>query len=141
MAIKIKSAAQIAQKWVEVTATRGGDYKAGVEDSTVDWAGKTKAAESSYEEGLAASISKKSFGRGVDAAGNAAWKRGAIEKGVGRWPQGVRVAKDDYAKGYKPYRDVIASLVLPERCRRGDPRNYARVQALGEALHTKRISG
>jgi len=139
MGIKIKSAGEIAGKWARVTPQRAADYQAGVKDTSVDWAGPTKAAEGRYEQGVQEAITKKRFGSGVSAAGTEKWRSKTEAVGVQRWPQGVRVAENDYEKGFAPYRDVIEGVSLPEKFAKGDPRNYDRVVAVGTALHTKKV--
>lgn len=135
----IRSISDIARKWTDVTPGRADEYKAGVEAPKKDWEAETKAAEGAYEEGVTAAISEKRFGRGVGEAGTAKWKKGATEKGVARFGPGVRLAGPAYASGFGPYRDVIERVSIPPRGPKGDPRNYDRVRAIGEALHAAKV--
>jgi len=52
----------------------------------------------------------------------------------------VRLARVDYEEGFKPYRDLIASIDLPPRGPRGDPSNIDRVRIIAERLHALKRS-
>jgi len=137
--MEIKSLAAIATKWATVTPGRSADYEAGVRNPKKDWGTQTANAEGAYETGVQEAISSKRFSKGVREAGTEKWQRKTIAVGIGRWGPGVRAAQDDYQKGFAPYYDVIARTTLPPRYGRGDPRNYARSQAMGEALNAARV--
>jgi len=140
MAVAIKSASEIAAKWARVTPQRTADYQQGVENPGKDWKSETKGAEARYEAGVTAAITKKRFGKGVDAAGTSKWQSKAIEKGTVRWGPGVQVAQGDMAAGFEPFRNVISGLTLPQKYPKGDPRNIQRVAAIAKALHDKKVS-
>jgi len=139
--VKIRSLEVIVEKWERVTPARRADYEAGVKDPKKDWESETKAAESRWEEGVRNAIGEKRFGRGVAKAGFAKWQKAAVEKGVRRWPEGIKFGVPLYREGFGPYRDVIEALTLPERFFTGDPRNIERVAKLAAALHEKKIRG
>jgi len=136
----IKPIATIAQKWATVTPGRSSDYESGVKDTSVDWAGPTAAAESSWSDGVTSAIGEGRFSRGVSKAGTSKWRRKASDVGVSRWGPGVRAAQADYQAGFTPYREVIAGVALPPRYARGDPRNIDRVAKVATALHEAKIS-
>ncbi len=137
--VRIKSTADIADKWSSVTPGRAQFYKSGVEASGVDWQGNTADAADAYASGVTAAIADNRFQRGVNEAGNEKWKRKSSDVGAGRFGPGVQAAKADYEKGFAPYRETISSLELSARGARGDPANYQRVQEIGDALHRQRI--
>lgn len=130
----IKSAQEIAKKWMLVTPGRSGDYESGVRNPRKDWADETAAAEDAWKEGVAKASTAGRFGRGVKAAGTQAWQSGAITKGVPRWAQGIQLSGDKYIKGFTPYREAISGVTLPPRFARRDPRNMLRVKAIVDAL-------
>lgn len=140
MPIAIRSTADIAAKFIAVTPGRSPEYARGVQDSTVDWESPTLAAEGSYEEGVTAAIGRKAFGKGVTRSGNQKWRKGSIEKGTVRWPQGVAGALEAYTEGFAPFRDTIAGLTLPPRGPAGSPGNLQRVAAVANALHERKLS-
>lgn len=137
----IKPLDQIAKKWSTVTPGRAGEYKAGVENPRKSWAESTLNAKQAYSDGVQAAISENRFEKGVANAGDAKWKKGAVEKGATRWPQGVALATDEYRAGFARYHGVIQNTTLPPKGPKGDPRNYDRVRAIGEALHAEKVSG
>lgn len=127
---KIKSIEQIASKWAHVTPMRSGDYAEGIANPARSWKTATVAAEGSWGAGVQAAVSRKSFSKGVAAAGDEKWQRKASTIGVQRWGPGVAEAEGDYAAGFGPFRDAIANCTLPPRYARRDPRNMARVNAV-----------
>ncbi|MBA7701543.1 hypothetical protein ES703_110283 [subsurface metagenome] len=50
------------------------------------------------------------------------------------WPVAVAAAEGDYRVGFQPFRDAIASGVLPPRYAKRDPRNMARVDAIVQIM-------
>lgn len=134
----IKATDRIAEKWARVTPQRTQDYTDGIESPRRPWAEASAAAEETYKQGVVAAANKNRYGKGVRATGNDGWQRRTREKGPQRFAEGVALAQPDYAAGFAPYASVIASTTLPPRFPKGDPRNYARVQAIGTALANKR---
>ena len=137
----IKSEQEIAEKWARVTPTRAADYESGVKAPLKDWAINAGAAEDSWAMGVSSAAGNKSFSKGVRKAGNEKWSRKTIEVGINRWGPGVRAAASDYASGFAPYRQVLASLVLPARYPKGSPQNIDRVAAVAAALAAKKRTG
>lgn len=132
--MKVRALEAIREKWQRVTAQRSADYQSGVENPRVPWDTATKAAEPNYEAGVQAGISKKRFGKGVALAGNEKWRKGALEKGVGRWPTGVAVAGPEFEKGFGPFRAALEAVRLTPRRARRDPSNLVRVQEVCNAM-------
>ena len=124
-----------AAKWKLRTAQAQGDYASGVANPRRSWAAATQEAESAYQAGVQDAIARGSFGKGVQAAGDAKYQRGVKAKGVQRFASGVQASGDAYEQGFQPYRQVIESVQLPARGRRGDPANIERVRAMAQALH------
>lgn len=137
--MKIKSMADIQAKWASVTPTRSTFYDAGVKDSTVSWAGPTAAAESSWTAGVTAAAGAKRFSRGVNAAGDSAWRDGCTTKGVARWGAGVAGAGPKYGAGFSPYQSALAGMTLSARGTRGSPANINRVAQIATTLHNIKI--
>lgn len=138
MAIKVKSADEIAAKWSRVSATRAEDYKTGVADPGVEWAKNAAASQDSYAAGVQDAIGRNAFEKGITKAGDEKWKRKTTEVGTARWSPGIAAAKGDMAAAVAPFREVIAGLTLPPRAPRGDPRNLERVAMVAAALAKKR---
>jgi hypothetical protein len=140
MAIQIKAATKIAEKWQNKAGAAGADYEAGVLAPRRDWQAATEASEGSYSEGIQKAIGEKRFSKGVRRAGTQKWQKGAIDKGVTRYPAGVNAAKDDYQVGVEPYLQEISQITLPPKGPKGDPRNIQRVAMIAQRLHAKNMT-
>jgi len=137
--VAIRPLEEIADKYKRVTPGRADEYKRGVEAPLEDWASEAAKAEPAWIDGIQDAIGRKAFSAGVKRAGTAKWQKRALEKGVGRYPEGVRIGAEEYPEDFAPYHEVIARLTLPERGRRGDPKNIERVRIIADALHKKRM--
>jgi hypothetical protein len=136
---KIKDAAAIAEKWAAVTPQRSGEYQKGVMNPRTPWAAAATAGAANYNAGVTASIAAKSFERGIAAAGDAAWQKGASTKGPARFAEGVSIAQPEFQAGFAPYQQVISAVNLGPRYPTGDPRNLARVATMANALRAKKM--
>lgn len=130
-----------AAKYIRNAGAAGPAYADGVASPRVSWEQATLNAENSQAAGIQAAIAAKSFSKGVRKAGNTKWQSNATTKGVPRYTQGVQLAEGDYASGVAPFFQVIESLTLPPRFPKGDRRNIARVEAVANALHQKKLQG
>lgn len=131
----IKPVAQSSDKWVRRAGQAAPDYQKGVQNPRTSWAEATSAAADAQAAGVQNAIANGSFEKGVAKAGNAKWQRKAATVGAQRFGPGVAAAKGDYEQGFGPYAAVIQGVNLPPRGAKGDPRNYERVAAIGNALH------
>ncbi len=141
MTIAIRSTAEIASKFAQVTPLRLAEYAAGVANPKVDWEAATKAAAANYKTAVIAAANAGRFEKGVAKSGTAKWQARAIKVGPNRFAEGVADAGPAYQDGFDPYRNVIAGLTLPPRGPTGDPRNIDRVKMVAEALHKKKLAG
>ena len=135
----MKALAAIVEKYSRVTPQRATDYVEGVKSTTADWSKAAVAAAPAYNAGVQAAITRKAYERGVATAGTEKWRAKSVDVGSSRWGPGVQAGASDYAKAFAPYAEVLSKLTLPPRFPTGDPRNFARVQAIGEALFKRRI--
>ncbi|MBA7474186.1 hypothetical protein ES707_09534 [subsurface metagenome] len=136
---EIKSLSAIREKWARVTPMRQEDYKLGVEHPKRDWAEETEAAENNYKLGVDAAHAKGLFVKGVREAGSQKWRKGALEKGPGRFAEGVMIAAPDYEKGFARFHSAIERTDLGPRFPRRDPRNLGRVKAVVDALIAEKM--
>lgn len=128
----------IARKWARVSAQSGPSYEEGVANPTSDYAAGAIAANDAWKAGTQAAIAGDRFASGVRRTGTAKWQKNAMSKGPLRFAQGVQVAQPDYEAGFAPYREAIASAVLPPRGARRSPNNMVRVQKMVEAISLKK---
>lgn len=132
---EVKSTAEIAAKFARVTPTRAKDYQDGVRSPRKRWDEATLAAQDNWQQGIQQAASEGRFGAGVQAAGHAKWQANTLKKGPGRWQQGVAQAAENFAKGFAPYREALASVQLPARGPKGDPNNIERVRVVAATLN------
>ena len=138
--MNIKPLSTIADKWSGNASRSGAAYTAGVKNPKTSWQSATAAADESRKAGLAAADARNAFVEGVNAAGDATWQKGAVEKGPTRFAQGVQIAKPAYTEGFSKFHGVISSTTLPPRGPKGSPENITRVTAVTEALHKAKVA-
>jgi len=131
---EIKSLGAIREKWARVTPMRTEDYKIGVANPKRDWKEETVAGKQNWKAGVDAAANKDMFAKGVEKAGSGKWRKGALEKGPGRFAEGVMIASPEYEKGFAPFHKAIEAADLGPRFPRRDPRNLNRVKAVVDAL-------
>jgi hypothetical protein len=136
--MRVKPLASIADKWSTRAQGASQAYKDGVSAST-DWAAATSASAGNWQAGVQQAAADGRFASGVNAAGNATWQQGAINKGAGRYGPGVSLSKDKFSAGFNKYAQVLTSLSLPARFPKGDPQNVQRVQAVVTALRNAKL--
>ena len=130
----VKDLSRSADKWKRRASVAAPDYEAGIDNPRTSWEESTLKAADSQAKGVQQAIANKSFEKGIKKAGNAKWQQRAKQLGAQRFAEGVAVAEDAYKAGFQPYKEAIERVSLPPKGPKGDPRNYARVAAIGEAL-------
>jgi hypothetical protein len=135
---EIKSIAAIQEKWGRVTPQRSEDYTLGIKNPKRDWAKAAGDAKAAWAGGVQAAQANDSYAKGVAKSGTAKWQAKAIQKGPGRFAEGVVVGAADYGTGFAPYADVIKATTLTPRFPRGDIRNLDRVKTISQALRKKK---
>lgn len=141
MALHVKDIAAAAKKWVRNAAAGATSYVEGVQTTPVDQAAAAIAAKDQYAAGVQAAIGRDAFAKGLREAGTDKWRRGAIEKGASRFPQGVQVSEPLYASATGRFFDIIRNLTLNPRGPTGAPQNYDRSRAVGQALRAAKTGG
>lgn len=137
--MEIKSLSAIREKWARVTPMRTEDYKLGIANPKRDWKDETVAAKGNWKAGIDAAAGKDLFAKGVEKAGTGKWKKNALEKGPGRFAEGVMIAAPDYEKGFAPFHAAIERADIGPRYPRRDPRNLNRVKAVVDALIAEKM--
>jgi hypothetical protein len=129
----IKDLTKSSDKWSRRAAVATPDYQAGVTTPRRSWADAAAAAESNYKQGVTQAATAGRFGAGVKRAGDQRWRDGALSKGPSRYSEGVALAVQDWATGFKPYQEVISNVQLPPRGPAGSPQNLQRVAVIAQA--------
>ncbi len=138
--INVKSVAQVADKWAQVTPGRSQYYQSGASVAGGQWEEKTLAAKAAFKAAVSAGNIDSLFAGGVKKAGGAKYQRKVVDVGVSRFSSGVTAAKQDFADGMAPMLETIASVNLPMRAPRGSEANLERVRAVATALNRKRLA-
>jgi len=136
---EIKSLASIREKWARVTPGRTEDYKLGIQNPKRDWEEEAVAGKGNWKAGIDAAAAKDLYAKGVTQAGSAKWKSRSLEKGPGRFAEGVYIAAPDYEKGFAPYREAILRTDIGPRFPKRDPRNLERVKKIVDALVKEKL--
>jgi hypothetical protein len=130
-----------AKRWANRTAAAAGDYVEGVKNPTRQWEQATLDAEANHKAGTEASLREGRFAKGVKKSGQAWYLSQATSLGADRFATGAAAGEGTYEEGFAPVRAVIESTKLSPRGPKGDPRNYKRVQEMGEALRKLKTGG
>lgn len=141
MAVRVKDVAMSAQKFVSRAQAASGDYKTGVSNAGQRWHDAAKASSDTWKAGVQDAVGRNAFATGVDKAGPAKYQDNATNKGSQRYGPGVAAAQATWQNNVSPFLNVIAGLNLPTRQPKGNPANYARVQAVGDALRAAKLRG
>lgn len=138
--MKIKSLEAITEKWSKETPARAPYYEEGIKDPARDWKTAAVEGQAAYEAAMRDPKVLALRAKSIEKVGTEKWQRKAIAVGPSRYREGVPEAKEDFNNGFGPFHSVLSAIVLPQKGARGDPKNYARVKAVGDALHKKRMS-
>jgi len=135
---RVRDIGTLSEKWSRRAAAAAQDYQFGVQNPTVDWQQATVAAANAWQQGVQQAIQERRWENAVRATPTQKWQQAAVEKGAQRFAQGVQLARDEWARAWEPYRQVLEGLQLPPRGPRGDPNNIQRVQVVARQLHEAR---
>ena len=135
----VKSGSVVSSRWAKRAAAASGDYRDGVNSTGKSWAGAAKAAEASWMAGITEANGRKAFSKGVDTAGDKKWKNNTLQKGPGRYAEGVGVGEGEYQKGVQPFLDVASRTDLPQPGPRGSEQNYQRSTLMAKAFRAYKV--
>lgn len=134
----IKQLEQSATRWSRRAAAAAGDYQAGVQQPRRDWATAASEANAIYQAAVTQAASQGRYAAGVKKVGSQKWQQAAMQKGPGRFAEGVGIATDEWQRGFSPYHQALSALSLPARGPKGSPQNIQRVAAVATALNQLR---
>jgi hypothetical protein len=116
------------------------DYATGVKGAGNKWAAGAAASGEAYAQGTTEAIANRRFDAGVRKAGAATkYQDRAVKLGPDRYRTGVKEGAKDWAAGYAPHHQTLASLELGSKGMRGSDRNYDRSRTVGQALRAKKL--
>ncbi len=142
MPIKVKDPATAMKNWMDAgtSPVAQAKYKAGVSSPKQPQNTSAIAAVDRWQQSVSSGEAKARFTSGLRAAGEQGWMNGALNKGANHFPDGIRGGGNKYQTNVAPFLAAIASVTLPDKGIRGSSANYARVQAVGQALHALKVS-
>lgn len=138
MALTVKDVGQSAQKFVQRAQAAAPAYQQGVQGAGAHWQAQASAANDTYVAGVTAAANAGRYRTGVQGKASK-YETNASGKGAQRYPQGVAQAGPNWQAGFQPYASTLQALTLPPRRPKGDPSNYTISQAVGDALHKKKL--
>ena len=136
---RVRDTASLAEKWVRRASSAAPDYEQGIRNPKNDWQQNTLQASQAWRQGIQNALSENRWENAVRSTPTQVWQEKAATKGPQRYAQGVQVARDEWARNWDPYRQVIEGTQLPPRGPRGDPNNIQRVARIASVLHEARV--
>lgn len=140
MAIQIKDVGTLQAKYLNRAGGSVADYKAGVMAPKKPQAQSAIDAAPLWQQAVNSPAALAAFKKNLQASGDAGWQNGAMNKGAANYPNGVRLGAPKWASNVAPYLSVISGLTLPAKGIKGSDANVARVSAVAQALHAKKVS-
>jgi len=137
--MKVKEIAASAEKFAMRGTAAGPDYGKGTASAAPDWQRRTADSTENWASGVQGAVTSGRFGRSITANAAGKYTRNTQGEGVRRYASGVQGAKGDWQTGFAPYADRLRALELAPKGPKGDPRNYSRVQQVGQALRETKV--
>ena len=130
----MKTAQEVATKYVNRAGAATQDYVDGAQSTTKDQAARAIASKAIYQQALQESFGRDAYAKGLGKSGSQGWKDGVKNKGANRYGEGVAVSAAKYATESGKYDSARkASDSLP-RGLKGSAQNLAKVAAVVNAL-------
>lgn len=139
MALKVKSAADAAAKFVANAQNAAPAYGKGVAGAGTTWQANTAAASENWKQGVQQAASQDRFAAGITNASQQKYQTRASGVGTQRYPTGVAQAGPAYTTAVQPYLTTLQNLTLPPRGVRGSPNNIQRVAVIAAALRGQKL--
>lgn len=130
----MKSAQQVAEKFVTRAGAASGDYLTGSEQTSKDQSAAAIAAKAVYQQALTASFSRGSYEKGLAKSGKSGWLTGVRTKGQDRFGTGVAASASKYSANSARFDGARGAASSLPRGVKGSPTNLARVTAVVNAL-------
>jgi hypothetical protein len=141
MAIKVRSAAASADRFVQQAGQAQQTYVDGVKNSGDDWLRETIAGKTNWQTGVTQAAARGAFEKGVQNSGAKYFQDRAAQLGGTRYATGVAASKQNYIDGVTPFNAAIANATLPPRGPRGSAQNMQRAAEMAQILNTVRNRG
>ena len=132
----MKSAQEVAQKYVNRASAATMDYVEGAQSTTKDQAGRAIASKAIYQQALTESFGRDAYAKGLSKSGTAGWKEGVKNKGATRYGEGVSVAAGKYAAESGKFDSARKASDAMPRGIKGSAQNLAKVATVVNALRS-----
>ena len=139
MTIETKSITEAQANFTNVTPGRADIYARNAVARVGKWSANTIGGIPNFQAAVTGAGVAGRIRANVSGRGSQRYPAKIMAVGQARFSQGVAAAGNDYSTGFQPYLSVIQGITLPAKGPRGDPRNYQRVNAVGDALHAARV--
>lgn len=132
----MKTAQQVAQKFVDRASAASQDYVTGAAQTTKDQSAAAIAAKEIYKQALTASFGRDSYSKGLQKSGKQGWLKGVQDKGGQRYGGGISASAAKYATNSGRFDTARNAAAAMPRGLKGSETNLARVKAVVTALRT-----
>lgn len=126
----MKTAQQVAEKFVNRASAASGDYVDGARTTTKDQNAAAIAAAELHKQATTAALNEGRFAAGLRKAGKQKWLDGVQKKGGNRYGEGVAASAPSYATESARYDGARAAASSLPRGIKGSPQNLQRVAAV-----------
>lgn len=140
MAIAVKDVNAAAEKYKTRGQAAAGDYAKGVQGAGGRWQSGAAASEDAYNQGVQEAMARNAFAKGIQSSGGAYYEERAKTLGAQRFGPGVAAGAGNWAEGFGPYAQTLASMNLSPRGPKGDPRNIERAREVITAMRAKKVA-
>lgn len=135
----MKTAQQVAQKYVDRASAASQDYVTGAEQTTKDQSAAAIGAKEIYKQALTASFTRDAYAKGLQKSGKTGWLNGVRAKGGARYAGGVSASAAKYATESGKFDTARNAASALPRGLKGSETNLARVKAVVTALRTAKV--
>lgn len=133
----VKPASQWASNWSGSSAKASGNYVAGIQAYSGDWASATVAAQGLMLQNVTQAIQNGRWSTGVQRAGTTKWKQMSEQKST-NYVTGFSAGGNNYAAAAAKLQPFLSSAVAALPARGDINQNLQRSAALALALHQQR---
>jgi hypothetical protein len=121
--VKIKNLEQAKKVFKKRVEGAGPEYEFGIANPRERWDVGYEGAWERIKEGIREALEKALPLGGVKRKGHAFWQSRTLRKGPSRWKDETPKSDISWFDGFKVFADILASLVLEAKRRKGDPAN------------------
>jgi len=111
--VKVKPESEAKKNYEDSTALVPGRFEAGVR--TANWQGPATDGQDLYVAQVSNPTIQARRTKGIAKVSDDAWRRDTIEKGKAVIGARMKLASDKQVANFRPYRDALTAVDLPDR--------------------------